>query len=210
MKNRRFFQLHPVMILQNVFFLFAISDIVCIIIIDPFMDSILRIPDNPKKIIIIILYYLAFLYFCWMAITANHNWISFNRNYLYVPSDWRMKKNRKQFQVKVNYEDIENVSFIRRTKNSKNKEIQEESIRQFYHHYLVLFLKNGKKEHILLDYYTKKQKAKITDELLTRLNTYDKNLDRAEIFNALNNLGMFGVCYIIDIAEKDEKKRIKK
>ena len=210
MKNKFFIQLHPIMVLINFFSLLMIIGFVVLVFIDPLMEKLLGGWKGIHSVLLFIVGYLSFLYFCWIVITINHNWIVFKEGYLYVPSDLRRVRNRRQHQVKVNYEEIENISFIRRTTNSKNKNIQDEQSNPFYHHYLVLFLKNGKKECFLVDYYTKKQKIKIMKEIINRAMVHGNYIDIAEVEEKLKSLGMFGSRFIIDIAEKDEKKRIKK
>ena len=210
MKNKLFIQLHPIMLLINLFSFLMIIGFVVLVFLDPLMENLLGGWKGVHNVLLLIVSYLAFLYFCWIVITINHNWIVFKERYLYVPSDLRRVRNRRQHQVKVNYEEIENISFIRRITNSKNNNIQEEQSNPFYHHYLVLFLKNGKKECVLVDYYTKNQKAKIMKEIINRAMLYGNYIDIAEVKEKLKSLGMFGSRFIIDIAEKDEKKRIKK
>ena len=210
MKKKTFIQSHLVLIFINCFFLFLLL-IGVWALIDPSIVKLPKVGTGIKKIIVLVLYYIGLLYISWIGITYNHHWITFREEHIYVPSDWRIKRNRRQYRVEVKYENIVDISFIRSTKNSKNKTIQEESSRPFYHQYLVLYLKNGRKEKILVDYYTKKQKLKILEELKRRLEYCKNDIDLTNAQETLQNLGMFGVKFYMDISEKyDEKKRKKK
>lgn len=211
MKKKTFIQLHPILILLiNGIFLFFVVGGIVVLIRYPLLEG-LPVGTGIKKNIVLVLYPIALLYISWIGITYNHHWITFREEHIYVPSDWRIKRNRRQYRVEVKYENIVDISFIRSTKNSKNKTIQEESSRPFYHQYLVLYLKNGRKEKILVDYYTKKQKLKILEELKRRLEYCKNDIDLTNAQETLQNLGMFGVKFYIDISEKyDEKKRKKK
>lgn len=208
MKKKIFVQLHPSIIFMNCFFLFLMSICISSLIEDPLMNSLKY--KNFDRITTLILWYLSFLIVIWIGITYNRHWITFKEKHIYVPSDWRMKRNCQQHRVEVDYENIVDISFIRSTKSSKNKTIQEETLNPFYHQYMVLHLKNGRKERIKIDFYSKKQKANILEELKRRLEYCGNDIDLTNARESLQNLGMFGATFAIDIAEKQDQKKCEK
>ena len=142
----------------------------------------------------------------WFAIINNRHWITFHEDHIYVPCDWRLKSDQQQHRVNVKYEKVTEVSFVRTIKSSKNKTIQAESLHPFYHLYMVLHLVNGRKERIKIDRYSKKQRKKILEELKLRLEACGKNIDLTSAYSSLNELGMFGAKFAIDLSEKIDKK----
>lgn len=207
MKKKTFIQLHLSMIISNCFLLFLIGGSI-ISFISPFSSFTYKNLDRRTTLII---WFFSLIVVVWIGITLNHHWITFNTDHIYVPFDWRIKRNRQQYRVEVKYEDIMDVSFIRSTKSSKNTTIQEESSKPTYHQYMVLLLKNGRKERIKIDWYSKKQKVKILEELKKRLEYCGNNIDLTQAQEILKNLGMTGPKFVLDIAEKrDQKKQEKK
>ena len=203
-----FIQLHPSMILINGFLMFLIGGYMFVSIGDPLLGDFTYKKFN--KIITWILWYGSLLMVIEITITYNRHWITFKENHIYVPSDWRFKRNRQQYRVEVCYNNIADVSFIRSTKSSKNKTIQEESFNPLYHQYMVLHLRNGRKERIKLDFYSKKQKVKILEELERRLIYCGNNIDLTNAKESLRKLGMFGAKLVMDIVEKYDRKKINK
>ena len=74
---------------------------------------------------------------------------------------------------------------------------------------MVLHLKNKRKEKIKIDWYSKKQKVKILEELKRRLEHFGNDIDLAQAQAMLKHLGIFGAKVAIDIAEKYDKKKAK-
>lgn len=207
MKKKTFIQLHLSMFISNCFLLFLVGGSI-ISFISPFSSFTYKNLDRRTTLII---WFFSLIVVVWIGITLNHHWITFNTDHIYVPFDWRIKRNRQQYRVEVKYEDIMDVSFIRSTKSSKNTTIQEESSKPRYHQYMVLLLKNGRKERIMIDWYSKKQKVKILEELKKRLEYCGNNIDLTQAQEILKNLGMTGPKFVLDIAEKrDQKKQEKK
>ena len=209
MKKKTFIQLHPIMIFLNCFFLVIIGGNIIFIIIDPLMNSFTYSYQNFDRITTVILRFVSVPIATWIAIPYYHHWITFSENHIYVPCDWRIKRNRQQHKVKVEYENIIDVSFMRSTKSSKNKPIQEESLNPFYHQYMVLHLKNGRKERIKIDFYSKKQKVKILEELRKRLEYCGNKIDFTSARESLKNLGRYGAKFFMDIADKNKEKNDK-
>lgn len=207
MKKKTFIQLHVTMILINCFFLIIVSAAIIVRIKYSLISDYTY--KNLNKITTLILWYFSLLIVIWGGITYNRHWITFRENHIYVPSDWRIKNNRQQHRVMVRYHDIVDISFIRDTKSSTNKTIQVENLNPLYHQYMVLHLRNKRKEKIKIDWYSKKQKVKILEELKRRLEHCGNNVDLAQAQAMLKNLGMFGAKFAIDIAEKSDKKKAK-
>ncbi len=189
MKKKTFIQLHLSMIFINCFFLFLVSCSIIVRIKYPLMGDYTY--KNFNEITTLILWYFSLLIVIWIGIKENHHWIVFKEKEIYVPNDLRLRCNKRQFKVVVRYDDILDISFITSRKNSKGKTIRDESSQPFApsHHYLVIQKKNNRKERILLDYYSKKQKIKILEELERRLK-YSKNLiDLTKARELLESLG---------------------
>lgn len=208
MQKKTFIQLHPILMLMNSIVIFFVLGGISIAIRDP-LYSFAYTGNTLIDIGKTILSYMGFLLFAWIGITYNHHWITFSENHIYVPCDWRMKGNRLQHKVKVEYEKIIDVSFMRSTKSSKNKPIQEESLNPFYHQYMVLHLKNGRKERIKIDFYSKKQKGKILEELRKRLEYCGNKIDFTSARESLKHLGRYGAKFFMDIADKNKEKNDK-
>jgi len=162
-----------------------------LVVKDPLLENQPKIKGGYGRIIAVFLWYVGLLYAIWLCLTENHHWIVFKEDLIYVPSDLKLKFNRRQFRVVVNYNDILDLSFITSKKNSKNKTIRDESSQTFAlrHHYLVILKKNKKKERILLDYYSKKQKFKILEELERRLEDCGNLIDTTNARTQLEKLG---------------------
>ena len=206
MKKKIFFQLHPVLLfLVDGFVLVEIVAWVIILLIDPFLNTLKL--DGFMNIITVGIYHLAILVLIWYLIISNYHWICFKENCIYVPRDLRRKTNRRQHKIELKYEDIQDITFERSIKSSTNKKIYDETLRPFYHQYLVLVLKSGKKERIFIYYYTKRQKIKILQELNKRIEDLGNKINFSQAKKSLDELGMFGVKFIIDIGEKHKKKK---
>jgi len=218
MKKKVFIQLHPIWIFIEIFYLLCFIVWIRHILIDPLMNTIVWNKNRPlwirEKWITLPIWYLGLPYLFFEVLAISLHRIEFDKKFIFAPSEIRTKANRRQFKVKVEYDEIVDIDFQRSTKSSKNTKISEESRRAFYHHYLVLKTRNGKTERILLDYFTKKQKYKILEELNNRLKNCENGLDLEKAKKSLENLGMFGVVGIINLSEnkkkrKNEKKDIK-
>lgn len=211
MKKRKIFvQCHPVMIfVVNPFFIMVLCWGLFYIIQDPLLNSFygnFHDSINAKRILLLLATWGGFLVFSLSCIQLNHHWVSFNKEFIFVPFDCRTKQSRIQYTVKVKYQDIKEIYFERSTKSSKNTTIKGER-RRFYHQYLVLILESGRKEKILLDYFTKKQKHKILYEIDNRMKIVDKELDLTRAKETLTSIGSFGWGMIIDISEQIDKKK---
>ena len=210
MKRKRFFQLSPLLtiVMNGALIGVMIGGL-----------SVLTIPSLHKDFIIndegvydfssflrIAIFFAGVIYAAVLFVQYNNHWIDFNIEHINVPFDFRAKRNRIQYKVEIRYDYIMEVYFERSVKSSKGKVIEEERMRPFYHQYLVLVLRNGKREKIMVDYFTNQQKKKILYELVSRVETFGGKIDLTNAEKSLFKLKGFGVRSIMDVSDRLGRK----
>ncbi len=136
--------------------------------------------------------------------------IVFNEEHVYVPHSFRPKKYRLQHTVKIKYTEIIDILFIRAIKNSKNKVVVGEDTIPFYHQYMLITLRSGKKERILVDFFSKKQKRKILNELNKRMQNCGNIIDITSAKESLEKLKMACSGLYVGIMDSTGRKKNKK
>ncbi len=167
MRNRRYFQLHPILLALCLPLLTMLTPFV-VIFPETLMDYIQEpSPDNIKYPIgvlgIIVL-------ICWFFLVFEHLHFTFRDDTISMTDDWLGKNEKVQFKTVVRYDDIVDISLVRSTNNSHNKRIRanqpQSSLTKLY---LQLTTRSGKKEWMYIKYFTKRQQIKIITELIQRM-----------------------------------------
>ena len=115
---------------------------------------------------------VVFIVIMYIFLELEHNCIIFKERYIYAPDDWLWAMDRKiQYKTIVKYEEIESVNIISNYENSSGKEVL--TIIPITH--LEFNCKNGKVKRIFITYFTKRQRAKILNEIQQRMDIV-KNL----------------------------------
>lgn len=184
MKRKVFYQHH----IGIIIFLVFLSVIFCLgvyFIVDCFVNRII----SNRNWWLIALIFIAMIYILSNILSFAKHRIVLDDKKIFTPGDWQGKSHKVQYKTTVKYEDIIDLKIITSTKNSKNKTITA-SVPSSYvlKPYLEFTLKNGNKQRIFIQFFTKKQWAKIIDEIKLRIINVGNNIEIQNTLEMINNV----------------------
>ena len=172
MKKRVFYQLNLWIIIVEIIIFSIPASGVYLIISMIINDNI----TNENWWIIPITSFAIILFSVGALNLAKHK-VVIDENGVFAPADWQTEGNKVQYKTTVFYEDIEKFAIIRSAKNSKNQPLDERrSSSHLLKPYLEFKLKGGNTERIYIQFFTKRQWAKIVDEIKLRLANSGNNI----------------------------------
>lgn len=110
------------------------------------------------------------IYFSYSAWQAIRKRIVLFENKIYVQGDFGDEKTKLQYEIDIEYINIQNISLVVDSKNSLNKDVVFVITPMINS---VLHLSDGEEARINLYYYSKKQKIEIINYIIERIKIID-------------------------------------
>ena len=158
MKVKIFFQLHIVSIICYVLAVISIFSGVYLIIYCNIIcnGGIVYIIGGVLALI------PALIIFC-----SHSNIVLFGKNHITTPGQFLPKLLRTQYKLEIAYNEIISVNIVMTSKNSKRRQVSGDPHMAWM--FLEFGVKNKNYELLTINWFTKKQKIKIINELKKRL-----------------------------------------
>lgn len=106
----------------------------------------------------------AIIFLSYMIIRLMRNRIIIEESEIYVPAYWGKSDNKAQHELRIRYDEIENIVMIASNKNSLYKSVSH----FFSMPYIIFNCKNGEQKAVNVLYYSKKQVVEIIDTSILR------------------------------------------
>ncbi len=151
--------------------------------------ALLLLKKRVFEYVILVACILVAPYVIYTIIRFARNRIIFQKEQIFVPESWGGKDIKMQYEIKINYSEINNIYIISSTNNSLNKPLKFVTLPMPY---IVFECNNSEQKAINVFYYSKKSIIKIIDEAIKRT-AICKNLKDVEsgdkvLENFLNGL----------------------
>jgi hypothetical protein len=117
--------------------------------------------------VLIILIFMGIMVY--LFVQLMHLRITFENDYLFMPSDWNGKSNGAQFKTTVKYSEIVDIKLIRSRHNSLGVPIKTATPLDYPKTYMELTCKDDKVYRLLVLHFTRKQRIKIIEEIKNRM-----------------------------------------
>ena len=133
--------------------------------------------------LLVVIFVIGAILWTYLIVEFARNRIVFEENHIYVPESWGKGREKTQYKTVVDYLTIVEVFLAESHKDSLNR--YDCSVLPMP--YIVLNCKDNKQERINVNWFSKKQRIKIIDEIINRAKLHGNNFtDQTgeEIYNS--------------------------